>query len=73
MVKPDITKIKADIYKKLSGDSPDTKIVVKWERLKSTKFPSGVKGFYCHALVSGKGYKTRDYIFMLDNSGWTLR
>ena len=73
MIKPDIKYIKTDIYKKLKRDFPDANVCVKWDRLKTTKFPSGLSGFWCYVHVTGNGYKPRDYTFTMSSGGWLLR
>ncbi len=68
-----IKAIKAEIEKRHKYDYPDTKVNVKWGRVHKTTFPSGVKGWYAFAEVSGKGYRTKRYTLTITNSGWSFK
>jgi hypothetical protein len=69
----DYNAIKKQILKKLQKDYPDTNISIEWTKIKSTKFPTGLIGYYAYGLVKGQGYNPRKYTLLITGNNWTFR
>lgn len=69
----DIKTIKRTIQSNLKKDYPDTSINIKWDRLKNTVFPTGLRGKCASALVTGQGYNPRKYTLIITDTYWTFR
>lgn len=48
-------------------------IKTKWDRLKNTVFPTGLRGKCASALVTGQGYNPRKYTLIITDTYWTFR